>query len=296
MRSYLECIPCFMSQALRAARIAQLDDEQTLKLLRIVGGKIKDIQLSDPPPKTGKMIYSLVAEISGKRDPYEEVKREHIEFALKMLPFMEGYIRDAPDPVDAAMRVAAAGNIIDLGARKTVENVQKVLEDALTLKHRRWDIDQLKSVLADAGKILVLGDNAGETVFDFAMMKTLRRVYPEAEIFFSVRGGPTINDATYEDAVRSRIDEVATIISTGSDAPGILMDEVSAEFLEIFNSADVVISKGQGNYETLNDAPRPIFFVMTVKCEVVARHLNLPEGSSVLYFHPGGNPSERMTD
>ncbi|MCD6531874.1 DUF89 family protein [bacterium] len=296
MRSYLECIPCFMSQALRAAKIAQLDDERTLKLLRIVGGKIKDIQLSDPPPKTGKMIYSLVAEISGKRDPYEEVKREHIEFALRMLPFMQGYIDDAQDPIDAAMRVAAAGNIIDLGARKTVENVHKVLEDALTLKHRRWDIDQLKSALADARKILVLGDNAGETVFDFAMMRTLRRVYPGAEIFFSVRGGPTINDATYEDAVRSRIDEVAAIISTGSDAPGILMDEVSTEFLEIFNSADVVISKGQGNYETLNDASRPIFFVMTVKCEVVARHLNLPEGSSVLYFHPGGKPSERMTD
>jgi len=291
MRSYLECIPCFVSQALRAARIAQLDDERTLKLLRIVGGKIKDIQLSDPPPKTGKMIYSLVAEISGKRDPYEEVKREHIEFALKMLPFMEGYIDGAQDPVDAAMRVAAAGNVIDLGARKTVENVHKVLEDALTLEHRRWDIDQLKSALVDAGKVLVLGDNAGETVFDFAMMETLRRVYPGAEIFFSVRGGPTINDATYEDAVQSRIDEVATIISTGSDAPGILMDEVSTEFLEVFNSADVVISKGQGNYETLNDAPRPIFFVMTVKCNVVARHLNLPEGSSVLYYHPrAANP------
>lgn len=284
MRSYLDCIPCFMGQALRASRVAGLDDAATLEVLKRVGASISQINLSDPPPKVGKMIYSLVAQISGKSDPYAPIKREHIAMAKSLLPQMERYIAGAEDPVDAALRTAAAGNVIDLGALKTVGNVEQTLQRALNMRHKLWNIIPLKQKIAQAKSVLVLGDNAGETVFDLVMMKTLKNTFPNIRIFYSVRGGPAINDATYEDAVASGIDQVAEIISTGSAAPGILLDEVSEEFIGVFYDADIVISKGQGNYETLNDIDRQIFFVMTVKCEVVSRHLNVPVGESVLYF------------
>ena len=286
MRSYLECIPCFFAQALRAGRMAGLPDEKILQVFYEMGENLSSIELFDSPPKTGKFVYGLVDRISGRKNPFAQVKREHIRLALNLLPELKNYIENAPHnrKLDAALRISSAGNIIDLGALADVGNVQKTLVDALELKHERWDIEPLEHRLNSAREVLILGDNAGETVFDTVLLATMGELYPSVKIYYSVRNAPIINDATYEDAVASGIDRYAKIISTGSDAPGILMDEVSLQFLEKFENADVIISKGQGNYETLNDIDREIFFLLKIKCDVVANHLNLYKGASVLLF------------
>jgi len=265
--------------------MAKLSNKQIIEVFHELGKKLENIKLSDPPPKTGKLVYGLVDKISGKDNPYEQVKKEHINLALKMLPELTRFIEKSSDKLDSALKISSAGNIIDLGALSVLGDIQQTLDNALNSQHDRWDIEPLSEKLGDAKSVLVLGDNAGETVFDRVLLSVIGELYSEAKIYFSVRNAPIINDATYEDAIASGIDEYAEIISTGSDAPGILLDEISEKFRNNFYDADIVISKGQGNYETLNDIDRDIFFLLTVKCDVVAKHFSLPVGASVLLYH-----------
>jgi len=286
LKTYLECIPCFFSQALKAAKMANLSDEDTLKILHEIGKKLPSIELSDSPPKIGKLVYGLAKEFAGLDDPYADVKKRDTELALSFLPGLIEYVENSQDEIDAALRVSAAGNILDSAIQNEKTNIDDVLKKALSCEHECWDKIILDKKLREAKTLLILGDNAGETVFDKVLLGTLSREYPELELKYSVRNAPVINDATFDDAIAAGIDEFAEIISTGSDAPGILLDEISKKFAELFWNFDIIISKGQGNYETLNEVERDIFFVLTVKCNSVGRHLKLPVGSSVLYYKP----------
>ena len=284
MRSYLDCIPCFFNQALRAGRMANLPDEEIIEILYRLGDNLRSIKLSDSPPKTGKFVYSLVNEISDIDDPYKDVKKQQNETAMSLLSELLEYVNSSKNKLDAALRVSSIGNIIDLGAPNIGVNLEEFLHKALNIEHKLWDFKKFSEKIESAKSLLILGDNAGEIVFDKVLLKTTKEIFPEIEITYAVRDAPVINDATAEDAISVGIDEFARILSTGSDAPGILMDEVSKKFKLEFEKSDIIISKGQGNYETLDDVSRDIFFVLTVKCDVVSRHLNLPIGASVLYY------------
>jgi uncharacterized protein with ATP-grasp and redox domains len=291
MRSFFECVPCFFQQALRAAGEAGLDEAQTLRLVVELGQWLEGFDPEVPPPVNGRFLYRRVAELSGRPDPYAEAKRRHTELALGLLPRLRQWVEQAEDALDAAARIAAAGNILDLGAMSSIEDLDGVLDRALHLNHEPWHISALAERLQDAEEILLLGDNAGEAVFDRVLLETLRRIRPEARLVFAVRGGPIINDATEEDAKAAGVDCVATLLTTGSDTPGVVLEEVAPELRAVFDRADLVISKGQGNLETLHPAPREVFFILTVKCRVVSRHLGVPLGASVLLCSGPGNLS-----
>jgi uncharacterized protein with ATP-grasp and redox domains len=286
MRSLLECVPCFFHQALRAAQEAGLDEALTRQLLNEIGRRLEHIDQALPPPVNGAFLYRRVAELSGNPDPFATVKRQHNELALSLVPGMRDWIDRADDRVDAAARIAAAGNLIDLGAQSRIGDLDAALKQALERDHQLWEIDSLSHALDVANAILVVGDNAGETVFDRLLLEELARRRPEATIAYAVRGGPIINDATADDARAAGIDRVAEILSTGSDIPGILLEAVDDDFLQWFATADLVISKGQGNFETLADqgdqCNREVFFILTVKCGAVSQHLGVPQGASVL--------------
>jgi len=291
MRSYLECVPCFFEQALRAAGEAGLDEAQTRRLVVELGQWLGGFDPEAPPPVNGRFLYRRVAELSGRPDPYADAKRRHTELALTFLPRLRRWVEEADDPLDAAARIAAAGNILDLGAMSEIADLDEVLERALHSDHEPWHISALAERLEGANEILLLGDNAGEAVFDRVLLETLKRLRPEARLIFSVRGAPIINDATEEDARAAGVDAVASLLSTGSDTPGVVLEEVAPELRAAFDRADVVISKGQGNLETLHPTPREVFFILTVKCPVVSRHLGVARGASVLLCSgPGGTP------
>jgi uncharacterized protein with ATP-grasp and redox domains len=143
-----------------------------------------------------------------------------------------------------------------------------------------------KEKLARAGKILYLGDNAGETVFDRMFIEEMGR-----PVIYAVRERPVINDATIQDAVESGLDKVATIVSTGWDGPGVLVDACSDVFLGHFKTADLIISKGQGNYETLSMQDKPIFFLLKAKCPVIARDLKVQQGDTVIKYANSQTPA-----
>ena len=285
MRSYLECIPCFFSQAVRAGRTVGLDEGSTRALLDHLGARLGDLDAALSPPQNARVLYDRLAELCGRADPFAEAKARHTELALKLVPAMRNWLAEAGDRFDGTVRLAAAGNIIDLGATAEIEDMAGALRDALDATRPRWDLAALREALGTARRVLVLGDNAGETVFDRMLLVAVGETWPGIDLAYSVRSGPIINDATEDDARAAGIHEVATIVTTGSNIPGIVLDLCSEEFRELFYAADVVLSKGQGNFETLSEVGRDVFFVLTVKCKVVARHLGLPRGASVLLHH-----------
>jgi hypothetical protein len=276
MRTYLDCIPCFVDQALRAGRMAT-DDEKKLKgILDEVGMMLCDIPLENTPPETGMLVYDKVREITGVFDPYKKLKRESTEKALALYPSLKSKVEQSSDKLLTAIRIAIAGNVIDFGPNKGFD-IEEEIDEVLKKDFAIFDYDEFKDYFGRTNEILYLGDNAGETVFDRILIEELKK-----PVTYVVRAVPVINDATYEDAIQAGIDEVAAVISSGTSAPGTILKTCNGEFKEVYNKSNFIISKGQGNYEGLSNENRPIFFLLKVKCHVIAHDIGVSVGDIVL--------------
>ena len=276
MKTFLDCIPCFFSQALFTARTVKQDDKTIKKILDRLGERISGLSMDSPPPESGRIVYEIVREATGIDDPFASLKSKSIQKALRLYPSLKARVENSPNPLDTAARLAIAGNVIDFGVNRKFEiedEIRKVLKERPTI----YDFECFKEKLEKAKNILYLGDNAGETVFDRILMETIGK-----RVIYAVRERPIINDATYEDALRSGIGDIAEIVSSGSDAPGTILHRCSASFLDTLDASDLIISKGQGNFESLYGEKWPIFYLLKVKCRTVAGHLGLREGSLIL--------------
>ena len=276
MKTYFDCFPCFLKQALRAARIATDDEKKIKKVLDEVGMLIRNIPLESTPPEIGRLIYYKVGEITGNSDPYREIKSESTKEALSLYPFLKSEVEKSNDRLLTAIRIAIAGNVIDFGANWNF-NLKHDVEEILDKDFAICDYDLFKDCLDRTGEILYIGDNAGECVFDRVLIEEMKK-----PVIYAVRDVPIINDATYEDAVGAGIDKVATIMSSGTDGPGAILGTFSSEFKEVYNNSKFIISKGQGNYESLSNERRPIFFLLKTKCNVIANDIGVSEGDIVL--------------
>ncbi len=276
MKTYLDCLPCFLDQALRAARTATDDERKIKEILDRVGGMLKDIPMHYTPPQTGELIYELVKEVTGDPDPYHKIKQENIEEALQLYPDLKKRISDSGNPLLTAIRIAIAGNVIDLGVKKEFDllrDIEKILKQDFAIFHFEQFLKSLKA----AGSILYIGDNCGESVFDRILIEEMGK-----PLTYVVRDIPIINDVTHDDAIASGIDRVADIISSGTTAPGLVLEYCKPDFLKRFEEADMIISKGQGNFESLSEIDREVFFLLKAKCSVVASHLSVQEGDIIL--------------
>jgi uncharacterized protein with ATP-grasp and redox domains len=289
MRTYLECIPCFFKQALEAARMAGANAKTQKKILDEIAKAIPNIKLSSTPPEMGKTIHDIVKELTGEEDPYKKLKEIATKQTLGIYPELKKKIESAYDKLLMAVELAIAGNIIDYGTKNSLD-VEKELTKILGAEQRAieeekesiFNFNSFKNAVKNAKCLLYIADNVGETVFDCVLLEEIRRADPEKEIVYAVREKPIINDALKEDAVKAGIDNFAEIISSGSEVPGTILPLCSKRFLKIFKKADLVISKGQGNYETLSDEKRLIFFLFMAKCPVIARHVDCGVGEIVL--------------
>jgi len=276
MRSCLECIPCFLDQALRIGRKATNDEEKIKRLLDEVGAAIKDIPLDSTPPEAGRVIQRKIREIMGQNDPYKEIKNESTINSLKLYPHLKEEVQRSSDSLLTAIRVAIAGNIIDMGPNKGFDIVKDV-DDVLRKDFAICDYHKFRQYLDEVDKILYIGDNAGECVFDRVLIEEMKK-----PVTYVVRGIPVINDATHEDAVQAGIDRVADILSSGTDAAGTVLNTCSDEFKDVYNNSRFIISKGQGNYEALSGEERPIFFLLKAKCRVIADDIGVDEDDIIL--------------
>lgn len=276
MKTYLDCLPCFLLQALRGARIATDDEKRIKKVVDEVGMMLKEIPLEITPPESGRLVYHKINEITGHVDPYGALKRESTTKALSLYPSLKRQVEKAEDRLLAAIKIAIAGNVIDFGANWGFD-LKHDIDQVFGQNFVICDYGQFKDCLDNTSEILYIGDNAGECVFDKILIEEMKK-----PVIYAVRNVPVINDATYEDAVQAGIDNVATILSSGTDAPGTILKTCSAEFKKIFNNSRLIISKGQGNYEALSNEERPIFFLLKVKCHVIANDIGVNEGNIVL--------------
>ncbi len=286
MRAYLDCLPCFLSQALRAARIATNDEKKIKNILDEVGMLLRDIPLASPPPESGRLIYHKICEMTGNPDPYRKIKSESTKEALSLYPFLKGEVEKSEDRLFAAIKIAIAGNIIDYGANCEFD-IRHDVDEVLKSDFAICDYGEFKKRLSESREILYIGDNAGECVFDRVLIEEMKK-----PTTYVVRGAPIINDATYEDALQAGINKVATIISSGMDGPGNILGICSEEFKTVYKHSDFVISKGQGNYEALSNEERPIFFLLKAKCQIIARDIGVTEGDIVLKGMPNRIESE----
>ncbi len=251
-----------------------------------MGGRLREeverlarqTDLSRPPVLVGQAIHRRLRALTGD-DPYRDAKRAFNALVLELDAELRCMIRCASDPLRMATRLAIAANVIDLGPNASLSpaDVLSALRGVLD-QHFDEDWEELVAALARADRVPYLADNAGEIAVDRLLIETIG---PD-RITVAVRGGPVINDATIEDAREIGLDALVEVIENGSDAPGTVLDDCTEAFRERFEAADMVIAKGQGNFESLSEAERPVFFLFKVKCPVVASHVGLPAGTHAL--------------
>jgi uncharacterized protein with ATP-grasp and redox domains len=284
MKTCLDCFPCMLRQALEAARLAQADAGQQRAVLNRVMELLAVVPADSTPAETGYHVHRFVREITGVRDPYRLVKEEATGKALPLVPRLREIVAQAHDPLEQAVRIAIAGNIIDFAPDKAMNpskdiqfTLQATLERVLHQPFAINDLEALRRALSKAQRVLYLADNAGETVFDRVLIEIL-----EQPVIYAVKGGPTLNDATHQDAVAAGLAEVAQIVSTGSDAPGTVLKSCSPAFRQLYDQAELIIAKGQATHEALDEGDRRLFFLLQVKCPVLAHEIGVEPWGIVL--------------
>jgi len=288
MKTYLECIPCFLTQALDASVLAGVGTKKQKEIIDEVSKLIPEFSLTDSPPKMVRTIHQLVRRMLDVKDPYIKLKKNSNLMALKMYSQLKNRIEDSEDSLLSAVQLSIIGNIIDYGA-KNYFNVEKEIDQLfqgnLSVKYEHnphiFKYDLFKDALNKVEHIVFLADNAGEVLFDRFLIEELVLKHNK-KVTYVVKDQPIINDALIEDAIICGIDNYAKIITNGTDAPGTLLNYCSEEFLRLYRDAKLIISKGQGNYESLSEEKRPIFFLFKAKCPVIARDIGCDIGELVL--------------
>ena len=279
MKSTLDCIPCFVRQALEAARFVSDDPAVHEQALREVLRLTLEMDFNQSPPLIGQRIHRHLREITGNEDPYRSVKDRFNRLALTMFDGLSRDLQAAAEPLTLAVKLAIAGNVIDhaINGDLSEEHVRRAIEQTVS-QPLVGNIDLFRQGISEAASILYLADNAGEIVFDRLLIEQM----PFERVTLAVRGVPVINDATHADAHTAGLDRLVEVIDNGSDAPGTVLSDCSAEFRDRFARADLIVAKGQGNFETLSDVASNIFFLFKAKCPVIARHVDVPLGGLIL--------------
>lgn len=283
MKTNFNCIPCILQQTIETIQIVSDDQEVRQKTINEVLGYLQGINYSDPPPLLGKHIYDIIYKITGNNDPYREIRQKINHLALSLYDDLRKIVYQNPEPILTAAKLAVAGNIIEFTDKDDEVHLRRIVEHVHDLNFEINHIDKFIKDILKSKKVLYLADNAGEIVFDRLFIEMLQRYYPERSLDFTVivRGAPIINDATVEDAKMVELDRIAKIIDNGDYAPAMVLSEISKQARAEYDHADIVISKGQGNYETLDTESRLIYYLLKVKCPVISNVINAQTGSLV---------------
>jgi len=287
MKVHCDCYPCFIRQALATARLVAPDEKSVGRVVTAVCRKLGALPVGGSPPEISREIYRTIRRVSGVDDPYRGIKIKSIGQALRLVDGLKRLIDGSPDPLIAAARIAVAGNVIDFGVDADFDLEKEVA----AVVSRPFGIDEapaLREAARRARRVLYIGDNAGESVFDRLFIEKLDR-----KVVYAVRERPIINDVTSVEARESGLADVARIISCGTAAPGAILSRASKAFLRAWDEADLVISKGQGNYECLSEERRPVFFLLKAKCRVISGELGVGLGDFVIARATGAGPRAR---
>jgi damage-control phosphatase, subfamily I len=278
MNIQLDCIPCSINSYLRLVKAGDIPEALHEPMLRRLLSLLSTIEYNQAPPIIGRKMHKLIREILQNPDPYRQIKDKYNRMMLELYPDFKNLVKKSENPIDMAMRLAIAGNVIDFGAQYQLD-VMATINQVIGAKLAVDDSLYLRHDLKQATSLLYIGDNCGEIVLD----KLFLEIIDLQEMYFVVRDRPVINDVTFHDAEMTGITKVAKVITTGDDAPGAVWESTSKEFKDIFTNADVIISKGQGNLEGLIGIPHnSIYFLLVTKCNLIAERLGSRKGEFIV--------------
>ena len=281
MRTEFVCIPCVLKSFVKRLEHSNLPRRESETAVRdfLIELSESDYELS--PPELGRKLHYKIKEILYDPDPYKNEKYYFNNLFMSKYDEFATQINNSRDSFKSALKLTLLGNIIDFATQDEID-IKKIFSKLSDLIINVDRSEELKNEINNVDKILYLGDNSGEIVFDKLFIETFLRLFGIKNITFVVRSGPIINDATIEDANFVGIYEVADVIDSGYDAPGIILSCCSEEFLHHYNTADVVISKGQGNFESLSKENKNIFFLLMAKCSLVADLFGAKKGDLIV--------------
>lgn len=274
-----ECLPCLINQVIKVANITNCSNRDDL--YHQVFEQLSKIDFDKSNPEIIGMIFELVKKHLNNEDPYQEIRQYYNNLFLQSYDDFDKKINS----FKTAIKYAIIGNIIDFSPINNQEitkiddwfdNIDNL---SLTIDH----VDKLINDIKKAKTILYLGDNCGEICLDKLLLKRIKQLNPSLKIYFGVRGKPVVNDSIESDAYEVGIDEYASIISNGDNSLGTILSRTSAQFNQIYQNCDFVIAKGQANFESLSEENKKIYFLLMVKCDVIAKYINVPEKSLVCY-------------
>jgi len=281
MKMYLDCYPCVVRHALEASRMVTDDELIHLNVLKSVFKILGELPSDSSPQEITTIVHRKIKKLVGNYDPYKNIKKKYNEISLSMYNDLKRKIIESEDSLLAAIKLAIAGNIIDYGASNRQFNLNQVICDTLKSDLAINNYREFKEELGSASRLLYIGDNAGEIVFDKLLVEEIKKE-TKANIDFIVRGKPILNDATIEDAQMVGLDKIVKVIPDGNDSPAFIFSKASKKVRALFMSSDLIIAKGQGNYESLSESEKNIYFLLRLKCRIIANDIGGKVGDNVL--------------
>ncbi len=271
MKLSMECIPCFLGQMVHVSRRLNLGESDSERLMMRVMDLLRNYKRIGGTAEMSGKVMEVLTEISGLEDPYLEDKRQANRW---MTDILQAYLEQHPQMSFAhAARLAVAGNVIDLGAFPDLQ-LETVLETIHGVAGKPFVVEHspsLEQAIRTAQRIVYITDNAGEVIADRHFLS----FFPQERVTLLVRGAPVLNDVTLNDAQELGLHERVEVLSSGHDGPGFNPQRASQDALARWNEADLVISKGQANFESLHDCQdKHIVFMLMAKCGRVARVLH----------------------
>lgn len=275
------CISCIINQSVKVANAIHADDLLSKRLTSTVEEMSKSFSYDDAPPEIASYVYEEMARIAHKTDLYDEVKEISTKKALSFVPFLKEKLFTSQNRLLTATKIAVAGNVIDLAAEVEFD-LDEELEKIFHTEFAHDDFALFGEKLKSAKSVLIIGDNVGEHIFDYLFIETLKESYPNTAFSYMVRGNPIINDVTIKEATEAGFEKICEIVDSGVNTPGFTYNRANSYARELFDSADLVISKGMGNYECMSPSHRNnICFLLKVKCGVVAASLKKEVGDII---------------
>ena len=276
-----ECIGCITAQSQRVCDAIHADDTLRDKILNYVEDALKKADFTLSPPLLAAPLYEQMAILAQTDDLYKEQKQHASAQAKTYLPFLDTTIQDSLDPLIAILKTAVVGNVIDLAAEVSFD-LHEAIMSVFNTPFAHDDTELLRNALTQVKTLLYIGDNAGEHLFDALAIRFLQKFYPDIAVTYLVRGNPIINDVTIKEAFEAGIEKICTVMNSGVPTPGFVYALASPESQKLFDSADLIIAKGMGNYECMTPLRRKnICFLLKVKCSVVAASLEREIGDIV---------------
>ena len=275
------CVSCIINQSVKVADAINADEKLRDTLVSTVEDLSKEFSFKDTPPEIASYVYEKMSLLADKSDLYDEVKELSTQKALSFVPLLTQKLKNSPDKLLTATKIAVAGNVIDLAAAVEFD-LDEELAKVFYTDFAHDDLLKMRGELESAKTVLVIGDNVGEHIFDYMFVETLQELYPSVAFSYMVRGNPIINDVTMKEAKEAGFHTLCNLIDSGVNTPGFTYARANEKSKKLFDSADLVISKGMGNYECMNESHRSnICFLLKVKCSVVASSLNKEIGDII---------------